>query len=82
MSDEKKVKLVVPKSLIVALWVAAIGLVLNGVQPFLPSPANAFGHIQKVAICDLVGGRCADVLPQVDERGIDYNALIMEQLDL
>ena len=48
----------------------------------LPSPANAFGHIQKVAICDLVGGRRADVLPQVDERGIDYNALIMEQLDL
>jgi hypothetical protein len=31
MSDEKEVKLVMPKSLMVVLWVAAIGLVLNGV---------------------------------------------------
>ena len=30
MSDEKEVKLVVPKSLMVVLWVAAIGLVLMG----------------------------------------------------
>ena len=29
MSDEKEVKLVMPKSLMVVLWVAAIGLVLN-----------------------------------------------------
>ena len=35
MSDEKEVKLVVPKSLIVALWLIAGGLIANAV-PFDP----------------------------------------------
>ena len=35
MSDEKKVKLEVPKSLIVALWLIAGGLIANAV-PFDP----------------------------------------------
>ena len=59
MSDEKKVKLEVPRSLLVVLWVAAIGLVLNGVQPFLSTPANAVGGVQKVTICDQDGIECA-----------------------
>ena len=62
MSDEKGVKLEVPKSLMVVLWVAAIGLVLNGAQPFLSTPANAVGGVQKVVICDRSGEDCADVL--------------------
>ena len=62
MSDEKEMKLVVPKSLMVVLWVAAIGLVLNGVQPFLSTPANAVGGVQKMAICDSGGFECADII--------------------
>ena len=58
MSDEKKVKLEVPRSLMVVLWVAAVGLVLNGVQPFLSTPANAVGGVQKITICDQDGTRC------------------------
>ena len=58
MSDEKKVKLEVPRSLMVVLWVAAIGLVLNGVQPFLSTPANAVGGVQKIALCDAGGTKC------------------------
>ena len=58
MSDEKEVKLVMPKSLMVVLWVAAIGLVLNGVQPLLSSPANALGGVQKITICDQDGIWC------------------------
>ena len=58
MSDEKEVKLVVPKSLMVVLWVAAVGLVLNGVQPFLSTPANAVGSVQKITICDQDGIWC------------------------
>ena len=52
ISDEKELKLVLPKNLMVVLWVAAIGLVLNGVQPFLSSPASAVGGVQKMVICD------------------------------
>ena len=59
MTDEKEVKLIVPKNLMVVLWVATIGLVLNGVQPFLSSPANAIGGVQKIAICDADGQDCA-----------------------
>ena len=66
MSDEKEVKLVVPKSLLAALWVAAIGLVLNGVQPFLSTPANAVGGVQKIALCDSVGIYC--VKPSTNGR--------------
>jgi len=51
----------VPKSLIIALWVIAIGLVLNGLQPFLSTPANAWSDVQKVTICNASGSICADV---------------------
>ena len=61
MSDEKKVELIVPKSLLVVLWVAAIGLVLNGVQPFLSTPANAVGGVQKMALCEADGSNCAQI---------------------
>ena len=59
MFDEKEVKLVVPKSLMLVLWVAAIGLVLNGLQPLLSTPANAVGGVQKMAICNASGNNCA-----------------------
>lgn len=68
MSDEKKVKLEVPKSLMVVLWVAAIGLVLNGVQPFLSTPANAVGGVQKVQICESNGYDCV----RLTERSTTY----------
>ena len=51
-----------PKSLIVGIWVVGIGLVLNGVQPFIGTPANAQYGVQKVAICDVDGDWCADIL--------------------
>ena len=54
-------ELKVPKSLIVALWVIGVGLVLNGVQPFLGTPANASGGVQKVVICSKYGAPCANV---------------------
>ena len=54
---KKKVELTVPKSLLVVLWVAAIGLVLNGVQPFLTTPANAVGDVQKSSNLQRVGRR-------------------------
>ena len=64
MSDEKEVKLVVPKSLMVVLWIAAIGLVLNGLQPLLSAQANANSYqVHKIAICNPSGELCA---------GIDY----------
>jgi hypothetical protein len=44
-----------PKSLIVGIWVVGIGLVLNGVQPFIGTPANAQSGIIKMAICDADG---------------------------
>ena len=76
MSDEKELKLVVPKSLMVALWVAGIGLVLNGVQSFLSTPANAvLSDVQKVAICDSAALGCANVVRQVDKYGTEYHAL-------
>ena len=46
-----------PKSLIVGIWVVGIGLVLNGVQPFIGTPAVASNGIQKIAICD-TNGEC------------------------
>jgi len=54
-------ELKVPKSLIVVLWVIGVGLVLNGVQPFLGTPANASGGVQKVTICNESGRSCAKV---------------------
>ena len=62
MSDEKEMKLVVPKSLMVILWVAAIGLLLNGVQPLLSTQANAVGGVQKMAICSSSGISCARII--------------------
>ncbi len=62
MSDEKEAKLVVPKSLMVVLWVAAIGLVLNGLQPLLSTSANAVGGVQKIALCGSDGVDCVSVL--------------------
>ncbi|MDC1116219.1 hypothetical protein OAT37_05690 [Alphaproteobacteria bacterium] len=50
-----------PKSLIVGIWVVGIGLVLNGVQPFIGTPAAASGGIQKIAICDPSSGNCTKV---------------------
>jgi len=50
-----------PKSLIVGIWVVGIGLVLNGVQPFIGTPANAQYGVQKVAICNISGNDCADI---------------------
>ena len=80
MSDEKEVKLVVPKSLMVVLWVAAIGFLLNGAQPFLGSPANAVGGVQKIATCDADGQVCASVYNsklvsfQADHFGLKVHA--------
>ena len=39
MSDEKEVKLVVPKSLMVVLWVIAVGLILNFAKPIIHTEA-------------------------------------------
>ena len=50
-----------PKSLIVGIWVVGIGLVLNGVQPFIGTPANAQYGVQKVAICNESGSSCAEI---------------------
>ena len=61
MSDEKEVKLILPKSLMVVLWVAATDLVLNGVQPLFSTPANAVGGVQKMAICNSSGALCARI---------------------
>ena len=63
MSDEKELKLVVPKSLMVALWVAAIGLVLNGIQPLLSTQASANpNQVHKIAICSQSGEQCAQIV--------------------
>ena len=72
MSDKKEVKLVLPKSLMVVLWVAAIGLVLNGVQPLLSSPANAVGGVQKLALCEADGSNCASLSDRGSIRVITY----------
>ncbi len=80
MSDDNEVKLVGPKSLMVVLWVAAIGFLLNGAQPFLGSPANAVGGVQKIATCDADGQVCASVYNsklvsfQADHFGLKVHA--------
>jgi hypothetical protein len=56
-----------PKSLIVGIWVVGIGLVLNGVQPFIGTPANAQYGVQKVVICDESGDRCAGIWDMYNE---------------
>ena len=63
MSDEKEVKLVVPKSLMLVLWVAAIGVVMNGVKPLLSTQASANpNQVHKIAICSLSGEQCAQIV--------------------
>lgn len=54
-----------PKSLIVALWFIAAGLFLNAALPFIGTPAVAQYGVQKVAICDVDGDWCADILEGV-----------------
>ena len=61
MLNEKEVRLVVPKSLLAALWLIAVGLILNGLHVFGVSPVNASNGVQKVAICSLQGTHCADL---------------------
>ena len=61
MSGDKELKLVVPKSLMAVLWVAAIGLVLNGAKPFLSTQAVAAGGVQKIAICKEDGSLCSGI---------------------
>ena len=61
MSDEKEVKLVVPKSLMVVLWLIAAGLFANGLQFFSVEPVHAQSGVTKVAICGTEGFFCADV---------------------
>ena len=73
MSEKKEVKMVVPKNLMVVLRVAAIGLVLNGVQPFLSSPANAVGGVHKVALCEPDGSECVNVTGASSLQIADYN---------
>ena len=61
MLNEKEVRLVVPKSLLAALWLIAVGLVLNGLHVLGVSPVNASNGVQKVAICSPKGTHCADL---------------------
>ena len=61
MSDEKEVKLVVPKSLMVVLWLIAAGLFANGLQFFTVEPVHAQSGMTKVAICGPEAIFCADV---------------------
>ena len=61
MTDEKEVKLVVPKSLMLVLWLIAGGLFVNGLQFLTVEPVNAQSGVTKVAICNAAGGVCADV---------------------
>jgi len=61
MLNEKEVKLVVPKSLMVALWLIAGGLILNGLHVFGVPAVNASNGVQKVAICSTSGQKCADI---------------------
>ena len=51
-----------PKSLIVVLWFIAAGLFLNAALPFIGTPAIAQYGVQKVAICDVDGDWCAQIL--------------------
>ena len=80
MSDDNEVKFVGPKSLMVVLWVAAIGFLLNGAKPFLSSPANAVGGVQKIAIFDADGQVWASVYNsklvsfQADHFGLKVHA--------
>ena len=67
MSEEKTVKLEVPKSLMVALWLIAGGLMVNGFQFLIAEPVNAQSYSTRVNICNANGGGCAHVVK--DEGG-------------
>ena len=62
-----------PKSLIVGIWVVGIGLVLNGVQPFIGTPANAQSGIQKMAICESNGSTCMSLTSNGRLRVLNYD---------
>ena len=49
-----------PKSLIVGIWVVGIGLVLNGVQPFIGSlaEANSYGQAFEQAVRNSIHNHC------------------------
>ncbi len=56
-------KLVVPKSLMVVLWLIAGGLFANGLQFLTVEPVSTQSSITKVAICHVkFPDVCADVL--------------------
>ena len=61
MSDEKKVKLEVPKNLMVVLWLIAGGLFANSLQFLTVESVSAQSGVTRVAICNAGGGVCADV---------------------
>ena len=75
MSDEKKVKLVVPKSLMVVLWLIAGGLFANGLQFLTVEPVSAHSPITKVATCH---HRFPDVCADVLKTGIFHGLMIRE----
>ena len=62
MSDEKEGKLVVPKSLMMALWLIAGGLMVNGFQFLIAEPVNAQSYPTRVTICNANGGGCAELV--------------------
>ena len=62
MSDEKEGKLVVPKSLMMALWLIAGGLMMNGFQFLIAEPVNAKSYPTRVTICNANGGGCAQLV--------------------
>ena len=49
-----------PTSLIVGIWVVGIGLVLNGVQPFIgtPAKANSYGPEFEQAVRNALHENC------------------------
>jgi len=67
-----------PKSLIVGIWVVGIGLVLNGVQPFIGTPANAQYGVQKVALCNMTNRVCLDILGVNPDGSPLYGTIIVD----
>ena len=62
MSVEKKMKLVVPKSLITVFWLIAGGLPFMGLYFLVPDPFNAQSYPTRVTICNADGGGCTDLV--------------------
>ena len=59
--------MVVPKSLMIALWLIAGGLMVNGFQFLIAEPFNAQSYPIRVTICNANGGGCANLVK--DEGG-------------